>query len=65
MRVLEFPALRQEKGIGFSKSQIARRVAAGTFPRPIKIGTNRNAWVEAELDAWLGSLVISRDEADS
>jgi len=62
MKVLEFEALKGEKGIGFSRGQIWRRVRAGTFPKPIKIGANRNAWVEDEIEAWLEGLKAARDQ---
>ena len=60
MRVLDHEALR-EKGIRFSNVQLWRKVREGSFPRPIKLGANRNAWIEKEVDDWLASLMAKRD----
>jgi prophage regulatory protein len=35
---------------------IWRRVRDGSFPRPLKISTNRVAWRESEVRAWVASL---------
>jgi prophage regulatory protein len=39
--------------IGLSTASIYRMVAAGTFPKPIRIGAKAIAWREADLEAWL------------
>lgn len=40
-----------------SKSEIYRRMAAGLFPQNIKVGARSVAWSEAEIDAWIRSLI--------
>jgi predicted DNA-binding transcriptional regulator AlpA len=40
---------------GFSRATIYRRVAAGVFPRPVKIGGSTR-WLRREIDAWLEGL---------
>jgi prophage regulatory protein len=60
MRVLDHDGLRQ-KGIRFSNVQLWRKVREGSFPRPIKLGANRNAWIEQEIDDWLTGLMARRD----
>lgn len=34
---------------------VQRRVAAGTFPRPIAVGPNSPRWRRSDLDAWISS----------
>jgi prophage regulatory protein len=62
MRLLSLDELRTEKGIPFSRQHIHRLVRAGKFPRPVKVGLNRNGWIEAEIDGHLKMLVEARDE---
>lgn len=54
------------KGIEYSSVQRWRLIRAGKFPPPIKLGTgpnSRNAWVEAEIDAWIEQRMAARDSA--
>ena len=60
MRVLSIKDL-STKGIRYSRSQLYRKIAAGTFVRPIRLGANRIAFVEDEVDAWLRSLMSKRN----
>lgn len=32
-----------------------------TFPKPVKIGARRIAFVESEVDAWIDSRIAARD----
>ncbi len=53
---------------GLSRSTVYRMVAAGAFPKPVKISQARVAWREREVHAWLASLncmipPAGRDEA--
>jgi predicted DNA-binding transcriptional regulator AlpA len=42
--------------IGFSKMTLRRVMKSDpNFPRPVKIGLRRVAWIKSELDAWLMS----------
>jgi prophage regulatory protein len=52
------------KGINYSSSQRYRKIREGTFPRPVKIGENKNAWLEVEVDAWIESRIAARDTLD-
>lgn len=38
---------------GRSKSSILRDVAAGTFPKPVRIGARAIAWEAAAVDRWI------------
>jgi prophage regulatory protein len=40
----------------FSKATIYRKVADGTFPRPLKIRKSRVAWRESDIVAWIAGL---------
>jgi prophage regulatory protein len=48
-----------------SRSTIWKRINAGAFPRPIKLGDDgiRTAFLESEIDQWIDDLIASRDEA--
>ncbi|HEB3532464.1 TPA: AlpA family phage regulatory protein [Burkholderia cenocepacia] len=39
--------------IGLSKSEIYRRIQAGTFPRPIALGVRAVGWLEQDVELWL------------
>jgi prophage regulatory protein len=41
--------------------QLYNLMAAGQFPRPIRLGKRAVAWVEAELQDWLASRVAERN----
>ncbi|SFQ06756.1 transcriptional regulator, AlpA family [Nitratireductor indicus] len=48
--------------IGLNKASIYRLMAAGEFPRSVKISEIRVAWIESEVDAWMAERVAARDE---
>ena len=48
------------RGISLNKATIWRKLKAGEFPRPVKVG-NRLAWVEGEIDEYIAGLVAKRD----
>jgi predicted DNA-binding transcriptional regulator AlpA len=60
MTLLEFRDLSEKKGIPFSDTTIWRKINAGEFPKPVKIG-RRNCWVEAEIDQYLENLAALRE----
>ena len=43
------------------RSEIYRRIAAGNFPAPIKLGERSSAWVASEVDAYIESRIAARD----
>jgi len=43
------------------RTQIARMVRVGTFPRPIYISERRKAWPEAEVSSWMEAAAAGRD----
>ncbi len=42
---------------GLSRSTIYLRIAQGTFPKAISLGTRAVGWLESEVDEWLNSRV--------
>jgi len=61
MQLLDYDALRA-KGVPYSKTQLWRLAKVGAFPKPIKVGAARNAWLEAEIDAWIKTRMAERDQ---
>ena len=46
---------------GLSSSEIYRRIAAGTFPAPVKIGSRCSAWNSVEVDTWIAERIAAGD----
>ena len=46
---------------GLSRSEVYRRIAAGTFPPSVKIGARACAWSSREVDAWIAATISKRD----
>lgn len=69
MRLISFEELGPRKGVTYSRPHIWRREREGTFPRRVKLGGNRVAWIEDEIDAWVEARIAERDaehlEADN
>jgi len=39
--------------LGFSAPTLWRKVKAGTFPKPVKLGEKMTAWRWEEVQAWM------------
>ena len=39
--------------VGFSPSQLYKRIAAGTFPRPVRLGPNMARWPNNVIEEWI------------
>jgi prophage regulatory protein len=61
MRVLRLKAVKEKTGKGHTK--IYEEIKAGTFPRPIKIGTRAVGWLEHEIDEYIEAKIAERDSA--
>ena len=61
MQLLNFDGLKA-KGIGYSRPHLWRLMRAGKFPKPIKLGANRNAWIDAEIEKWIEARIAQRDQ---
>lgn len=44
-----------------SVSSIKRMMAAGTFPKPVRLGESRIAFVDTEIHAWVRARIAERD----
>ena len=48
---------------GYSIIHIYRLIKAGRFPKPLRLGANRVAWLESDLLAWQAAKIAERDVA--
>jgi prophage regulatory protein len=49
--ILRLPNVRARTGL--SRSTIYLRVAQGTFPPPVSLGSRAVGWIESEVQLWL------------
>jgi prophage regulatory protein len=47
--------------VTYSYAHIDRLEKEGRFPRRVRLGQQRVAWVEAEIDDWISAVVATRD----
>ncbi len=59
LALLRLPEVRRRTGR--SRSEIYRGVAAGTFPKPVKLSERSSAWPEHEVAAWIAERIAARD----
>jgi len=50
-------------GVPFSKTQLYAQIAAGAFPAPIRVSSQRVAWIASEVLRWLEQRMAERDDA--
>lgn len=50
-RLLRLPAVQKKTGL--KKSTIYAGAKAGTFPKPVKVGSRAVAWRSDELNKWM------------
>lgn len=53
--------LKSVYGIPYSFAHIARLEAAGLFPKRVRLGACRVAWIADEIQAWIDDRVARRD----
>jgi prophage regulatory protein len=49
------------KMVQYSAQHIARLEKAGKFPKRIKLGQNRVAWLLSEVEEWIDERLLERD----
>lgn len=49
-----------QKRTALCRSSIYAKVAAGTFPKPVKSGSS-SAWVDTEVQGWIDARIEDRD----
>lgn len=63
-RIVFIPLREVCRQTGLSKSEIYRRMDAGTFPKQAHIST-RARWVEQEVQDWNAQWVQKRDKGEA
>ena len=53
--------LKSLYGVPYSFAHIARLEATGQFPKRIKLGACRVAWLSEEVQSWIDERVANRD----
>lgn len=53
-RLLRMPQVLER--VGLKKTVVYERIKAGTFPKPIKLGS-ASAWPDNEVEAWIAQQV--------
>lgn len=49
--------------VPYSRMHLYRLMHAGKFPRQVRLGGNRVAWLESEVMKWVAARVAERDAA--
>jgi prophage regulatory protein len=60
-RLLPAPEVRWRTSL--SRATIWRRVRSGEFPAPVRLGPNRIAWLESDVNAWIQDQLAGGDRA--
>jgi prophage regulatory protein len=60
-RLIRIPSVRDMTGL--SDSEIWRRISAGNFPKPHKLGPQTTVFVESEIADWVRARIAERDAA--
>ena len=64
-RLVTKKELRSLFGVPYSFAHIARLEAAGQFPKRVRLGACRVAWLAEEVQGWIDERVANRDMASS
>ena len=46
---------------GLKRSGVYGLIAAGRFPKPVKLSERSSAWVVREVDSWIAARIAERD----
>lgn len=60
-RIVNFPELKKDWGIRFSRVHLARLEKAGRFPRRLCLGHGTVGWLTSELAQYLASRAAARE----
>ena len=64
-RLVTKKELKSLFGVPYCSPHIARLEAAGQFPKRIRLGACRVAWLSEEVQSWIDERVANRDMASS
>jgi len=56
-KLLRLPQVKASTGL--SKSSIYARIAEGTFPKQIPLGSRLVVWVESDIQNWINEQVLA------
>jgi prophage regulatory protein len=60
-RIIRRPEV--EKRVALSRSALYRRIAAGSFPKPVNLcGGRAVGWLESEIEAFIAQCIAQRDK---
>lgn len=62
-KLLTLPATLEKTAL--KRSTLYVMVAGGEFPKPVKIGPRRIAFVESEVNDWVASRIATRDAGEA
>ena len=58
-KVIRLPTVIERTG--YRRTAIYEKIAAGTFPAPVKLGPRAIAWIEEEIKEWMDERIEERD----
>jgi len=63
MKLIRLPEALEKTGL--SRTRLYEAVAAGTFPKPVKLGPDARAigFLDSEIDGWIESRLEAREAA--
>ena len=61
MKLVSKKELKTVLGIQYSFQHVARLEKAGQFPKRIRLGQNRVAWLLSEVEAWVDERLANRE----
>ena len=64
-RLISYDDLGPKKGLHFSKVTLWRMEKAKRFPKRVRVGASKYAWLEDELDAYIEGLKAARDASEA
>jgi prophage regulatory protein len=59
--ILRLPEVIARTGLG--RTSLYRRIGAGAFPPPVKLGPRAVGWRESDVDEWIESLATKPSRA--
>ena len=51
------------KRVGLSRARMYGLINAGRFPKQVRIGLRSVAFIESEIEAWMDSVIVARNES--
>ncbi|MHB1799972.1 MAG: helix-turn-helix transcriptional regulator [Vulcanimicrobiaceae bacterium] len=58
-RLLRLPDVT--KATGLARSSVHDAIRAGTFPKPVQLGSRTVAWSSTEIEKWVSAKIAARD----